>query len=228
MDTCAIPQELSLDTGWCLGEATFAVLIQELHSFPVRSLIEFGSGVSSARLALSLPHVKIVSIESDPSHHQRTMQLLERFVPHHDVSLELRTLCWQRHGLAFYQGYGVGQLPASVDAIIVDGPPGWTARGRESCLYQVFQSLRVGGRVFLDDYDRPAERQIVRNWQASYPGVFDVRELETSPTRLCVLEKKREFTGTRLSFQVAWDNWYYHAHTNAVALRDRIFGGVKS
>lgn len=224
MEVSTIPKELSLDIDWCLGEATFEVLLNELRSFPLNNLIEFGSGVSSARLALALPHTKIVSIESNPTYHQRTMQLLERFVPNNNVSVELRTLRWQRHGLAFYQSYSHGVPPHHVDAVIVDGPPGWTARGRESCLYQIFHSLRVGGRVYLDDYDRPAERQIVSNWQASYPNVFDIRVLDTSPTQLCVLEKKRDLPGARLSWQVAWDNWLYHAHTKAVALRDRILG----
>lgn len=223
MEISTIPKELSLDIDWCLGEATFEVLIKELQSFSVRSLVEFGSGISSARLALSLPQVKIVSIESDPVYQQRTIQLLDRFVPNHNVSVELRILRWQRYGLAFYQSYASGRPPAHLDAVLIDGPPGWTARGRESCLYQVFRSLRVGGRVYLDDYERPAEQQIVRNWQASYPDVFDVRVLDTFPTQLCVLEKKKDMPRTKLSLQVICDNWWYHIHSRAVALRDRIF-----
>ena len=220
----SIPAELNLDHSWCLGEKTFGVLLKDLQSLSVENLVEFGSGVSSARLALQLPHVKILSIESDPTYYGRTVQLLDRFVPGHSVVVELRKLSWQRHGLGLYQSYSNGPLFPRVDAVIIDGPPGWTHRGRESCLYQSFGSLRVGGRVYLDDYDRPEEQQIVRNWQAAYPGVFRIRMLDTSPSQLCVMEKTKELHHARLSFAVGWDNWTYYLINKALALRDLVHG----
>ena len=221
-----IPEELSLDHSWCLGEKTFSLLLKELQSFSVENLVEFGSGISSARLALELPDVRILSIESAPTYHERTIQLLDRFVPRHRVAVELRELCWQRHGLGFYQSYRTGQFLPCVDVIIIDGPPGWTYRGREVCLYQAFQSLRVGGRVYLDDYERPEEQQIVRNWEAVYPGVFGVRVLDTTPSRLCVLVKKREFPRARLSFTATCDNWMYNFTRIAVRLRELVHRSV--
>jgi predicted O-methyltransferase YrrM len=217
-----IPEELSLDQSWCLGEKTFSLLLKDLQSFSVENLVEFGSGISSARFALELPHVRILSIDCALTYHGRTIQLLNRFVTGHRVTVELRELCWQRHGLGLYQSYRVGQFLPRVDAIIIDGPPGWTGRGREACLYQSFDSLRVGGRVFLDDYERPDEQQIVRNWQAAYPGVFRIRVLDTSPSQLCVLEKMRDVPHARLSFSVAWDNQTYHITRKALALRDLV------
>ena len=217
-----IPEELNLDHSWCLGEKTFSLLLKELQSFPVENLVEFGSGISSARLALELPHVRILSIESAPTYHERTVQLLDRFVPGHRVAVELRELCWQRHGLGLYQSYRAGQFLPRIDAMIIDGPPGWTYRGREVCLYQAFHSLRVGGRVYLDDYERPEEQQIVRNWEAAYPEIFGVRVLDTTPSRLCVLAKKKEFPHARLSFRATSDNWIYHFTRRAVNLRDLV------
>jgi hypothetical protein len=133
----------------------------------------------------------------------------------------LRELCWQRHGLGLYQSYCTGPFFPRVDVVIIDGPPFWTSRGREACLYQAFRSLRVGGRVYLDDYDRPGEKQIVRNWEAAYPGVFGIRG-SIPHSRLCVLEKTREVPHARLSVSVTWDNWTYHATRQAVHLRDRV------
>lgn len=217
-----IPSVLSLDQDWCLGENTFSVLLKELRDFSIEQLVEFGSGISSARLALELPQVELLSIESYPVFYQRTMQLLDRFVPGHRVTVQLRELCWQRHGLSFYQSYELGPFPHSVDAVIIDGPPGWTFRGREACLYQVFRSLKVGGRVYLDDYERPDEQQAVRNWQAAFPGAFEVRVLETSPTQLCVLEKVVDYPRLRISAKSTQNNWAYHVKQRAVELRDRV------
>jgi hypothetical protein len=61
MRRAEIPEELSLDQSWCLGEKTFSVLLKELRSCSVENLVEFGSGISSARLALELPHLRMLS-----------------------------------------------------------------------------------------------------------------------------------------------------------------------
>lgn len=45
-----IPEELSLDQSWCLGEMTFCLLLKELQSLVFENLVEFGSGISSGRL----------------------------------------------------------------------------------------------------------------------------------------------------------------------------------
>lgn len=203
----SIPEALTLDNGWSIGEKTFSFLLEELRSLAVENLLEFGSGVSTIRLALQFPQARILSIESDPAFYQHTVQLLDRYVPGHSIKVELRELCWQRHGLGFYQSYRPGPFFPRVDALIIDGPPGWTRRGREVCLYQAFRFLRTGGRVYLDDYDRPEEQQIVRNWQASYPGVFRIRVLDFPSSPLCVLEKTTDLPHARLTFNVTWDNW---------------------
>lgn len=80
------------------------------------------------------------------------------------------------HAGALYQSYAPGALPDTIDALIVDGPPGGTLRGREACLYQVASRLRPGARIYLDDLNRRAERLILRNWMRSYPNKFNVRE----------------------------------------------------
>ena len=214
----SIPKELSLDNSWSIGEEAFSFLLEELRSLPVENLIEFGSGVSSIRLALQFPQAVIVSIESDPTFYRNMIESLDRYVPGHSLKLELRELCWQRHGLGLYQSYRPGPFFAPVDAVIIDGPPGWTGRGREACLYQAFRFLRTRGRVYLDDYDRPEEQQIVRNWMASYPGVFRARVLDFPSSALCVLEKTADIRHPRLTVSATWDNWKDNVARKAGAL----------
>ena len=59
-------------------------------------------------------------------------------------------------------------------AWIIDGPPVYTLRGREACLYQVYDQIKIGGLVILDDFRRSYEKQIVENWLSVYPGSFAV------------------------------------------------------
>ena len=218
----SIPEELKLDNDWSIGEKAFSFLVEELRSLAVENLLEFGSGVSSTRLALELPQVRLLSIESNPTFYRHTVQLLDRYVPGHSVKVELRELCWQRHGLGLYQSYRPGPFFPRVDALIIDGPPGWTHRGREVCLYQAFRSLRIGGRVYLDDYARPDEQQIVRNWEATYPGVFRIRVLDFPHSPLCVLEKTTDLPHARLAFSVTWDNWKDNIVRKAGRLRNLV------
>src|SRR5699024_10631571 len=101
-------------------------------------------------------------------------------------------LAWQWHGEAPYLSFRPGDLPTSVDAVMIDGPPHWTRRGREACLYAAFDRVKVGGRVYLDDFNRPAEQRMVRNWCRAYPGAIEVVRSVDLDDGVVVLEKKAE------------------------------------
>jgi hypothetical protein len=85
-----------------------------------------------------------------------------------------------------------------VDCVIVDGPPFYTLRGREACLYQIYPKLDVGGLVFLDDYSRVDERTILNNWLSVYPDSFSVQIVEVGH-QVALLQKLR-------SVEPHWDN----------------------
>lgn len=155
---------LEFTGSWSLGEAGYAFLLERLTGAGVRTLVEFGSGVSTARLARDLSGLELLySIESDRNYLRHTSELISpRGAPR--VQLELRPLKWQMIGGRIFKSYAPGEMPSSVDAVFVDGPPQATRRGREACLYQVYDRLRVGGFVYLDDARRPTEQRILANW----------------------------------------------------------------
>lgn len=194
-----------LSSPWSIGESGFAAIVQELEALAPKSIVEFGSGNSTIRLAKAFPDATILSIESDAGYRLATAKLVEKHgLASTRVRVEHRPLAFQRHALGIYQSYSVGAFPAVVDAVLIDGPPHWTKRGREACLYQVMPCLRVGGRVFLDDYERAGEQRIVRNWSAAYPNVFAVHTVEAGH-RLCVLEKQQQGSAPQTSLSVVWD-----------------------
>ena len=65
---------------------------------------------------------------------------------------------------------------SDIDLLVIDGPP-WTinptVRGRAEVL---FERVRVGGMVLLDDAARPGERLVARRWRERWPD-FDFRLL---------------------------------------------------
>lgn len=201
-----VDSALDLDAdGWRMGETTFQDLIENLSELRPESILEFGGGASSVRLAKEFPDCSIFSIDHDAEYWRQTLELKERFLHSPSLEIGLRPLKWQRHGLGFYKSYTTGPLPDYVDAIVIDGPPQYTVRGREACLYQAVKYLRKGGRVYLDDYARASEKQIVANWLSRYPHTFHVQEI-LSGHHLCVLTKINE-ARPRASLQVLRDNW---------------------
>jgi predicted O-methyltransferase YrrM len=201
-----LPNPLSLDQGWGVGEEAFGRIVEQLRAIGARTIVEFGSGISSVRLALEFPDAQIVSIESSREWYETVQRMRTEHGLEKTLTVEHRPLRWQRHGLAFFLSYAPGELPERIDAVIIDGPPTWTRRGREACLYQVVRRLRVGGRVVLDDYGRNREKTMVRNWTWSFPGLFAMSTIPAGHG-LCVLEKLRETRRARPSWR-AWPDHF--------------------
>jgi predicted O-methyltransferase YrrM len=182
---------LDLDQGWAIGEESFRQIVERLRAAGARQIVEFGSGISSIRLALELPGARVFSIESNREWYETVLRMRAEHAVERNLTVVRRLLRWQKHAGAMFLSYAPGPLPQPIDAVLIDGPPTWTRRGREACLYQAMPFLRVGGLVFLDDFARSREKTIVRNWRWSYPGTFNLSTIE-SGHRVCVLEKVRD------------------------------------
>ncbi len=184
-----MPQSLNLDQGWGIGEASFRRIVEQIRAAGAQSIVEFGSGISSIRFALEFPEARIFAIESSREWYETVVRMREEHGTH-NLTVSHRPLRWQMHSGALFLSYAPGELPERVDAVLIDGPPTWTRRGREACLYQVMPRLAVGGHVFLDDFHRNREKTMLRNWQWSYPGTFEISTFETGHG-ICVLKKVR-------------------------------------
>jgi len=188
-----------------MGEATFGEVVKCLRAIDAKTIVEFGSGASTVRLALDFPEAQIISVESNREWQETVLQLAAQHGIGSNLSVQYRPLRWQTLGLSAFLSYERPSLPARIDAVIVDGPPTWTRRGREACLYHVIDRIRLGGRVLLDDYGRNREKTMVRNWMWSFPGVFAIRTVSTGHG-LCVMEKRREPRKVRPSLRTLPDH----------------------
>ena len=65
--------------------------------------------------------------------------------------------------------YQLPGAPAEIDLLVIDGPP-WALnpfiRGRAEVL---FDRIRPGGMVLLDDAARPGERVVAMRWKRDWP-----------------------------------------------------------
>lgn len=152
-------EELELSKIWSIGERSFAAICDDARSLAPRTIVEFGSGPSTIRLAQAFPDARVISID----HWQPQIELVRTPAERHGVAERIeiceRPLVWQLHGGALYHSYAHGPLPAEVDVVVIDGlPRAITRRGLEVCMNQALASLRLSGRAYLDDYRRCAEQ----------------------------------------------------------------------
>jgi hypothetical protein len=210
----------SLSGPWSIGEDAFAELVRDMTAVHPRVIVEFGSGESSVRLAKAFPDSRVLSIESSEEFFQRSLDCARRNgVGPPGLSIELRPLRFRCIAGAVYETYESGPFPSRIDAVLIDGPPYWTGRGRQACLYDVAAGLRVGGRVYLDDCQRAQEHLIVRNWVKSYPYAFRVSALPVGHG-LAMLEKLVPVPALPPSVpSVILDAWLVHAKRRFKLLR---------
>lgn len=180
---------LEFRSGWSLGELAYQAVLSDLKSINATTIVEFGSGTSTLRLSHDLPTATILSIEGEAAFAEETRANLSRHGGSGVVELVHRPICWQRHGMSWFRNYTPGDFPREIDAVLIDGPPIATRRGREACLYQVFEHTREGTRFYLDDYCRNAEQQIVRNWLRAYGAALKHLTTFEVDHRVAVLER---------------------------------------
>ena len=192
-----VPDQLNLDTGWSIGETAFeriATLLLQIS--PVERVLEFGSGPSSIRLAMAFPEAQVLSIEGDWRNYAETTDLMRSFWDKRNLSIKYRPVTLESYGDAEFLTYEDGMFwdgQEEMDCVIIDGPPVYTLRGREACLYQVYDQIKIGGLVILDDFRRSYEKQIVENWLSVYPSSFAV-EIIREDHHLAVLRKIKSVT----------------------------------
>lgn len=182
-DVGADPLTRPLDQPGAIGEVSFSAIAETLRARRVRHVVEYGSGRSTSRLERAID-ARITSIEHDPA----WSEVVRQAVSSARLQVHLRPLELRSFGGRSVLTYGPTEFDPPIDAVIIDGPPFWTLRGREACLYEIYDQLPVGALVVLDDCYREGEAAALRNWAQVYPGSFVVR-IERASHGLAFLEK---------------------------------------
>lgn len=170
-----IPDELNLDAPWRISEHNFRYILDMLTQNRANRIYEFGSGASSIRLSMALPESNITSIEHDFAFYKESKALKKKYRESiGSLNIEYRPLKWQFFKGAPFLTYSQIKPFTTCDVVIIDGPPYWTRRGREACLYHVFPVLKKEGLIILDDIKREQEQKILKNWLKVYPGAIEI------------------------------------------------------
>lgn len=156
--------------GWALPlDVAKAMSAELLNQGRKLNILEMGSGLSTvvlSRFVDLVPGSQLWTLEHDREHLARTVELVNRhtvFTP--AVHLKLAELGPVEAGVC----YSPGALPRGVafDFVLVDGPPGGV--GRAETLPMVWPRLASNFQIWLDDFQRPGERDAVGRWLTKFP-----------------------------------------------------------
>lgn len=162
--------------GWA-GSPDFllAVARRVLTTRPAR-VVECSSGVSTLLIARALQlngagHV--YSLEHEVAYAEKTRQELDRHGLGDWATVIHAPLGACRTEVGEQRWYDISALPeGDINLLVIDGPPGTTGPlARYPAGPQLFARLSSGAAVYLDDADRPDERDAVARWQREFAGL---------------------------------------------------------
>lgn len=160
-------------TDWSITRECAIALYREVVRLKSRSIIDFGSGVSTLVFALHAKQTgaKVVSLEADKKWLDITAASLRQLGLAEYVTLihaPLKDATRYKIARATYHfDFGVG---APYDFVFIDGPP--ERVGRHGTLPSIAAHLDTEWHAWVHDGARPGERQCVSLWSKHLPVDF--------------------------------------------------------
>jgi predicted O-methyltransferase YrrM len=164
---------IPIDTGgWSLSAETCERLVHEIMEREPHTILECGSGASTALMATCLKKYNIegqvFALDHKPQFARATRRLLAR----HKVE-ELATVVTaplvahaiNGDSVEWYDFAAEEHLEQPIDLLLVDGPPGSSGpMARWPAVPLLKGYLATDGLILLDDGDRPDERASAQDW----------------------------------------------------------------
>lgn len=177
--------------GWAASPDYLALIAGEIFGLQPKLILECGSGISTIVAAYCLEKIgggKIVSLEQDAAHAERTSNMLALHglkdyaevihAPIAETDIAGIPMQW-------YDTRALNGLEGIV-MVVVDGPS--LSKGplrRYPALPLVADHLADTAVVILDDADRPDERAVFARWTAEFPKA--VSRFEWTEKGTCIL-----------------------------------------
>lgn len=164
-------------TDWSMQAAALAELDAWLWRESPRTVVELGSGLSTVVMANYARYsgAHVVSVDHDRRFMQQTANLLAQHSLSGVVDL--------RHAAIDEQPMYQTGWPDGIEFALIDGPPDRLG-GRHATLDALMPYMAPSWSAWLDDGDRPGEKQAVASWRKSHGIKAQTTSLPHSPTIL--------------------------------------------
>lgn len=161
---------------WAMDPVGMQGVIDLIFSCRPDQVLECGSGASTVWIARAMEMLgrgEVTSIEHLEEYAAKTKQAIERESLSSRAKVVLAPVEETRIDGVIYNWYGTRGLrikPASIDLLLVDGPPGDIGpSARYPALPVLKNFLAERAFILLDDCDRPNEIEIEKRWLAENP-----------------------------------------------------------
>lgn len=151
-------------------------LVRIVDRTAAETVVELGSGVSTIVVARRMQQAgrgHITALEHLPEYAAVTRaEIVAQGLEDHATVLDAPLVDTDIDGRA-WPWYEIGpDVPAQIDALFIDGPPERTGPlARYPALPVMRARLKPGAIIFLDDGDRPDEREMAQRWRAEVDGL---------------------------------------------------------
>jgi len=156
---------------WAVSPDFVILVVSLIREHRPRVVVEIGSGTSTIVTAYALKEVgtgMLISLEHDQSFAEITTANLVSHGMEQVASVHFAPLKPVRVGSAEKLWYDIsvlGNIPDSIDLLVVDGPPSGTgALARYPALPLLYDRLSPGAYVLVDDFMREDEYAMVNLW----------------------------------------------------------------
>jgi predicted O-methyltransferase YrrM len=137
-------------------------------------VVECSCGVSTIIIARTLEingvgHV--FSLEHDPVFAEKTRNELKRHSLENYATVINAPLTKIKINNRDWLWYSINSLPEElIDTVVIDGPPAKIqSLARYPALPCLYDKMQKGAAIFLDDFYRPDETEIVNRWTKEFP-----------------------------------------------------------
>lgn len=174
-------------TGMSINSFALAFILNEIIINERKTVIEFGSGISTifmAKLAvLNNIDLEIISIDEDYQWIEIINKIIKQENLERYVKLIFAPIKKISEGNKYEIWYDEKELDTNClnkkfDMILVDGPKVLSKKHnsiRGRALFYLENKLADNFVVFLDDSNRPGEKNILKNWRKKFNITFNIR-----------------------------------------------------
>jgi predicted O-methyltransferase YrrM len=162
---------------WTMSPLMVSTLLKLLQNTKPNIVFELGSGISTILIAQKLKEIgsgKIITLENGQEYAEITQDFINQndlgdyaHVIHSELTSYLTTIGPK-------DWYKIDEIDPNtkIDLLIVDGPPGNIQKdSRYPAIEILINFLSDGCLIYIDDYNREDEKNLVNKWLNNYPQI---------------------------------------------------------
>jgi predicted O-methyltransferase YrrM len=161
--------------GWSIDRAVSEALMKLVFDLKIRNVVEIGAGYSSIVFHYAIPKrnadYSVFSIEENVDWFKIPTELKE-YVSGDKMDFHVGKIHFMLSFFGIHASYRIpkrNNLKQGIELVFVDGPQYYY--GREGGLDDIYDKLKVGCLIIMDDAERYTELCVIYKWLKVYKGL---------------------------------------------------------